>query len=159
MKFFAIFLILFASSSFAYLKGKGEDLSISVSFELYSFIEVIGRDISCFLTPISSICDAYSSPLLKRLDFFDNVKASGVEAAYLSLQKRVSLPPRAHEIFKSFFSKVGRGYLRDELELIKGTLSELAPILSAEKERVKKEKTLTLTLSSAFSVGLVILLI
>ena len=90
MKFLAIFLILFASSSFSYLKGKGEDLSISVSFELYSFIEVIGRDISCFLTPISSICDSYSSPLLKRLDFFDNVKASGVEAAYLSLQKRVS---------------------------------------------------------------------
>jgi hypothetical protein len=88
-------------------------------------------------TPTEIIFSSLSSPNLEKTDFYKNLK--GGKGLY--------------------FASLCCGFSPDELELIKGTLSELAPILSAEKERVKKEKTLTLTLSSAFSVGLVILLI
>ena len=159
MKLLAISLILFASSAYAYTRGEKEDYRISVLTELYSFIEHVGREISCYLKPLSDICKSYSSPILERLDFFNEIRAGGAMRAYEKLSERVSFTERENEVLEPFFSLLGRGYAEEELRLVERTVGGLADLISLERDRVKKEKKLTLTLCSAASLGLIILLI
>lgn len=159
MKFFAISLILFASCAFSYSRAEREDYRLSVFVELYSFLEVISREIGCYLKPIHSICASYSSPQLFRLGFFSDIQSEGAHNAYMKLESKAILPSDASRVFREFFSLLGKGYAEDELKLAERALKELSPILFAERERVKKEKKLTVTLSSAAALGLIILLI
>lgn len=159
MKILAVSFILFSSLSFAYMRIGKEKEKFLLLCELYSFIEKLEREISCYLKPLSDICSSYSSPLLSRLGFFSDISAVGAEKAYHVLEKRVILPARATEILHNFFSLVGKGYAEDELRLTQRVLGELSPIMNYEAERFKKERTLTLTLSSAASFAVIILLI
>ncbi|MBR5139979.1 MAG: hypothetical protein IKV16_02885 [Clostridia bacterium] len=159
MKILAVCFMLFSSLSFAYMRIAREKEKFLLICELYCFIETVEREISCYLKPLSEICASYSSPLLSSLDFFSDINTLGAEKAYYVLEKRVILPYRAAEILHNFFSRVGRGYVDDELKLTQRTLSELFSVMSLEGERFKKERTLTLTLSSAASFGVIILLI
>ncbi len=127
--------------------------------ELLRFIEKVRADITCYLKPLSELCSDFSSDLLSEIGFLSDFERVGPEKAYLRLESSLSFSSEVQRLLKRFFSELGKGYAEDQIRLIDETLLEYAKFVSMERERAPKTKKLSLSLSYAGALALIILLI
>ena len=158
-KIVGMFLVVLSAAYFAFEYIKKQRMKLLVFEELFRFIERIRMEIGCYLKPISEISADFSSDVLSRLGFLRDVGQVGVYSAYQRLAEKVKLDDEERRPLDRFFSSVGKGYADDELKLSGATLSELDLILKRKRENAPKENKLSLTLSCAGALALIILLI
>ena len=127
--------------------------------ELVRFIERIRMEIGCYLKPLSEISAEFRSDPLFQLGFLDDIAVGGVSFAYERLAEKIKFSDEEDRLLGRFFSTIGKGYAEDELKLADATLTELDRILKQKRENAPKEKKLSLTLSCAGALALIILLV
>lgn len=157
MKILGMIMIFFSALIFAYSRNRRTDEGVLIFEELYTFIKQIRIDIGCYLKPIGEIRSV--SPRLTELGFFSDIEKYGVSKAYERLEENIFLKEKEREIFKGYFSSLGKGYAEDEIKLTDAVLLELADVSKAGREEATREKKLTLTLSISVALALIILLI
>ena len=159
MKIIGMLFIIASAIVFSFERAVAEERRLKVLEEIYRFILRLGVDIGCYLKPISDIADDFSSELLSSLGFFEEIKRSGVYSAYLTLDSQIRFSDEAKRVLDGFFSMLGNGYADDQIKLIESTRTELDGLIKKERERVPKEKKLSVTLSCGAALALIILLI
>lgn len=159
MKIIGMLLIVGSAVFFSYERSKNAQRELFILEELFRFIERIRTDIGYYLRPIAEIAADFSSDVLLKLGFLSDVQNKGARAAYINLAAKTAFSEEEKRILEKFFSTLGNGYAEDEIKLIDLTLSMLSDTLRARRESLPKQKKLSLTLSCAGALALIILLI
>ena len=159
MKFIGMLFILSSAIAFSLERSLLEERRLKTLEELHRFIERTKFEIGCYLRPISEIAADFHSETLSSLGFFTDLERGGIYSAYLKLESKISFSEDLQKLFRRLFSMLGNGYAEDQLKLIEVASSELSEIIKHERTRVPKQKKLSLTLSCAGALALIILLI
>ena len=157
MKIFGMLLIMASALGLCLEERKKCERRLLLFEELLRFIEKMRVDISCYLKPISEIPLDFSSELLSELGFLSDFERLGAEKAFSRISPVLS--PEASGLLGRFFSVLGKGYAEEQLRLIDETLREYTRLVSLERERAPKVKKLSLSLSCAGALALIILLV
>ena len=151
-------LILASALFFSSFQSKKSERRLLLFEELLRFLEKVRVDISCYLKPISEIARDFDSEPLSAAGFLSDLEKLGPSEAYRRLEPLLSPTEEEKKLLESFFFSLGMGYADDQIKLIDETLSEYKRLLSIERERAPKNKKLSLCLSSAGALALIILL-
>lgn len=159
MKYLGMLFILISAVAFSYERGRRAEKHLELLEEIYRFIDRLEVDIGCYLRPISDIIADFSSDLFSELGFFAEMQERGIYSAYLKMTSVVPLAEKENKLLARFFSMLGNGYADEQVKLIRATASELSEIIKRERGGLPKEKKLSVTLSCAAALALIILLI
>ena len=156
MKLIGAAFVLLAALLFSTEARRRAEKRLLVLEETLRFIEHVRVDISCYLKPISEIPAGFFSEALSEAGFLSAFEKEGAYEACLKLETLLSPSPEEKRVLERFFCGLGRGYSDDQIKLIDETTLELTRLISLERERVPKVKKLSLTLSSAGALALII---
>ena len=157
VKLFGMIVIFLSSVAFFFERSRALGRATALTEELYCFMKRARIEVGCYLKPLSEI--RTSSPLLSGLGFFSCMEMHGIERAYLLIEDGLSLSEAEKGTLRGIFSSLGKGYADEEIRNIDMALSELSGMLNGKREDEPRKRKLTLTLSVASSLALIILLV
>lgn len=123
-----------------------------------SFIKYMRRQVHCFLRSPSEIGRDFEgeaiAPFLSELR-----REESLSSAYLSSVESFSLSREEREVLSELFTSIGSCYADEGVRLLDVALERLSELHGELSEGSKKNTRLVATLSSAFAVGVFILVI
>ncbi len=151
-------LVLSVKFSKQYIKEEKERLEISA--ELLRFMKFVKDKITLSLMPISKIALCFSSERLCGNGFLDAVsKGEKVSEAFKKTFGKEGADRDFYEVFCSSFDKIGESNLEDELKRLDVGIERLEERVEQIREEHKKTAKIVTTLSLAFALGIIILLL
>jgi hypothetical protein len=125
--------------------------------ELVSFLD---ERMGMSLAPIPNLIENYNSKLLSECGFLSAVcEGVDIEKAFLSCVKSDGLDKHIFETARELFSKIGKSNIATESERIKLFEKEIQKRVKEISEDFEKRKTVITTLSLAYALGFIILLL
>lgn len=160
MKYFGIFLLIIAASSFAreytvYMKRR-----LSQCRDFLSFISHMRICVGCYLLPSDELWRGFESDELSAVGFLDSVKSGdGIFSAYKKCEGNLSLSREEKSVLSELFSSLGEGYLEDGMHLIRASEERMQELYRALYEDFPRCVKLAATLSLTAAIGISILII
>lgn len=159
-KYLFSFGILICSLGFSREYISEMNCELSYSLEFLRFLKYVKQRLVLSLTPIRSIAGEFESEILGDIGFLQRVAGGeNISRAFESSVEDKKMDGEAREIMKSAFEDFGNGNIYYELERLDGSIHKLSSRCEAISEEFKKRAKITRTLSLAFALGLIILIL
>ncbi len=159
LKFFGIGLLFFSAFVFSSEYEKRIKTKNAVSEGFLLLLLHIRRQIDCYLTPPSMLLSGFENKALSECGFSEYAVKNGLSEAFMQMKDSLPLYQSVKAELSGFFSVFGKDYKL-------GTVKELDCVISAVKEKMKKEKEegeknvkVVRILAASAAVGVVILII
>ena len=158
LKILGICILLFTIFRISSAACEKERSRITLLSEMSRFIHNVRHTLAVSMKPMREICRAYKTdePYFASL-LADDFKTLSSSSAVSELSGRCG--SGAAEVFVSFVSGFGRGYLSEELLRCDSALKEFDGIYEVERTAVQRKLRVCRTLGVASSFALVILFI
>ncbi len=150
---FALGAVLIYKKYTSYLEHR-----VLLASAFLDFLKHVRTRISCFLTPVSELCEGYESPPLTECGFLPLLK-EGKSLAYA--YERVSISfcfdEKTDTMIKRTLSSLGEGYREDGIREIDLALVSLGEFCESLSNKTNEEKRIVSVVGTALVVGMIIL--
>ena len=159
LKLLGIGLIALASLTFFKEYKKHIEQSVALCESFHSLLTHVRRKIDCYLTPAKSLLLDFSDDALEKCGFLARAREEGVREAYFALEKELGISSEAKEILHGVFRDFGRDYKDGTVKELDGGILSLEKHLAKEAAESEKSVKIAGTLTAAFALGVIILII
>ena len=158
LKYFGLLLI---ASAGVFTSREYEKTAKKRLFELREFIRLIEHiklKISCFLAPKTDWLSDFKAESEAIAELLILAKTMSLDESFASVKSRLSLMEEG-EALERLFSSLGKAYKDSEISVLEASLSELSLFEKRLSEELPKNVKTVKVLTTAISLGLIILLI
>ena len=160
MKYFGCIFVLVGVLIFSREYISTRKRRVDVLTEILSLVTHLHREISrCVCTPRKALC-RFESPILTECGFLERVRAGeSLSSAFSMTEGVLHLAPKVREYVSSLFNSVGTGSYKEECKKLSFAVGELENLIKGEREELMHISKLTPTVTAAFAIGFVLLVI
>lgn len=160
MKYFGCIFVLVGVLVFSREYLSARKRRVEVLTELLSLVTHLHREISaCVCTPAKALC-RFESPILSECGFLERVRGGEtLFSAFSSAEGLFGLQEKSREYISSLFHSVGTGSYKEECKRLEVAKGEIENLIKNEREELMHISKLTPTLTAAFAIGFVLLVI
>ena len=157
MKIIGLFIIFFSSVFLGLYSSYMDKCSLFFMSEILRFIEHTKEQIKHFNAPLNEIYNSFNCKDKTMKLFLENISNNGLTQAVESSRK--SLPYEYHSTLNEFALKLGKTNRDDQVKLCDYCCKQLEKVFNEEKEKLKTNSKLKITLSIYIGLLLIILLL